>query len=69
MPPGVGDVPAINTLWGTFVDADVERNFVKENFAVAVQKYVRFSVTVSLISFLAFGIHDALVIPETYLLL
>ena len=64
MPPGVGDVPEINTLWGTFVEPDVERAFVKENFAVAVQKYVRFSVTVSLISFLAFGIHDALVIPE-----
>ena len=64
MPPGVGDVPEIDTLWGTFVDAEVERDFVKENFAVAVRKYVRFSVTVSLISFLAFGIHDALVIPE-----
>ena len=64
MPPGVGDVPEIDTLWGTFVEAEVERDFVKENFAVAVRKYVRFSVTVSLISFLAFGIHDALVIPE-----
>ncbi len=64
MPPGVGDVPEMDTIWGTFVDPKVERDFVKENFAVAVQKYVRFSVTVSLLSFLAFGIHDALVIPE-----
>ena len=64
MPPGVGDVPEISALWGTFVDPEVERAFVKENFAVAVQKYVRFSVTVSLVAFLAYGIHDALVIPE-----
>jgi len=64
MPPGVGDVPEIRALWGTFVDPEVERAFVKENFAVAVQKYVRFSVTVSLVAFLAYGIHDALVIPE-----
>ena len=64
MPPGVGDIPEISTLWGTFVDDTVERDFVKENFAVAVQKYVRFSVTMSLVAFLAFGIHDAIVIPE-----
>ena len=64
MPPGVGDVPEIDSLWGTFIDPEIEREFVKENFAVAVQKYVRFSVTVSLVAFLGYGIHDALVIPE-----
>jgi class 3 adenylate cyclase len=64
MPPGVGDVPEIDSIWGTFVDAEIERDFVKENFAVAVQKYVRFSVTMSLVAFLAYGVHDALVIPE-----
>ena len=64
MPPGVGDVPPVSTLWGTFIDPELERDFVKENFAVSVQKLVRFSVTVSIVSFLAYGVHDALLIPE-----
>jgi class 3 adenylate cyclase len=64
MPPGVGDVPPISTLWGTFIDPALEREFVKESFAISVQKFVRFSVTVSLVAFLSYGVHDALVIPE-----
>ncbi len=64
MLPGVGDVPPISPLWGSFLDAELEREFVKENFGIAVQKYVRFSVTLSLIAFLGYGVHDALVIPE-----
>ena len=34
MPPGVGEVPPIGTLWGTFLDPALEREFVKENYAV-----------------------------------
>jgi class 3 adenylate cyclase len=64
MPPGVGEVPPIHQLWGTFVDPAIEREFAKEDFAVGVQKFVRASVTVSLVAFLAYGVHDALVIPE-----
>jgi class 3 adenylate cyclase len=64
MPPGVGEVPPISNLWGTFLDPTVEHDFVKENFAVDVQKFVRSSVTVSLVAFLSYAIHDALVIPE-----
>lgn len=64
MPPGVGDQPPISSLWGTFVDPELEREFVKENFAVGVQKFVRFSVTMSLVAILGYGLHDALVIPE-----
>jgi len=64
MPPGVGDIPPVSRLWGTFIDPELERDFVKENFAVSVQKLVRFSVTVSIVSFLAYGVHDALLIPE-----
>lgn len=66
IPPGVGETPPIRGLWGTFVDAELERAFVKENFALSVQKYVRFSVTVSLVAFLSYGIHDLLVIPEVH---
>jgi class 3 adenylate cyclase len=64
MPPGVGDVPPTSKLWGTFLDPQLERDFVKENFALTVQRLARFSVTVSVVSFLAYGIHDALVVPE-----
>ena len=64
MPPGVGDVPPTSRLWGTFFDPQLERDFVKENFALTVQRLARFSVTVSVVAFLAYGIHDALVIPE-----
>lgn len=66
MPPRVGDVPPISTLWGTFVDPDLEREFTKEDFALGVQRFVRFSVTMSLAAFLAYGLHDMLVVPEVY---
>src|SRR3954466_10460783 len=64
MPPGVGDVPPISKLWGRFLDPALEREFVKENYALSIQRFVRFSVTVSLAAFLLYGVHDALVIPE-----
>jgi class 3 adenylate cyclase len=64
MPPGVGDVPPISTLWGSFLDPALEREFVKENFALTIQRFVRISVTMSLAAFLVYGVHDALVIPE-----
>lgn len=66
MPPGLGDVPPVSTLWGTFLDPELERAFVKENFALGIQKYARFSVTLSLVAFLSYGVHDYLVIPEVH---
>jgi class 3 adenylate cyclase len=64
MPTGIGEVPPISTLWGTFLDPQLEREFARENFAVGLRKFVRFSVTVSIVAFLAYGVHDALVVPE-----
>ena len=64
MAPGVAHVPPISTLWGSFVDPALERDFVKEHYALSIQRFVRFSVTVSLAAFLLYGVHDALVIPE-----
>jgi class 3 adenylate cyclase len=66
MPAGVADVPPVSKLWGTFRDPELERAFVKENFALGIQKYVRFSVTLSLVAFLSYGLHDLLVIPEVH---
>lgn len=66
MPPGVGDAPPVSRLWGTFLDPELERAFVRENFAFGLQKFVRFSVTMSLVAFLSYGVHDYLVIPEVH---
>ncbi len=63
-PPGFGDVPSLHSLWGTFLDPAIESAFAKENHEQAVRKYVRFSVTASIAAFLAYGLHDWLVIPE-----
>ncbi|CAN5797989.1 hypothetical protein BH11MYX4_BH11MYX4_63700 [soil metagenome] len=64
VPPGVAEVPPTSALWGTFLDPVLERDFVKENYAIGIQRFVRTSVTVSLAAFLLYGVHDALVIPE-----
>ncbi|HEY8077890.1 MAG TPA: adenylate/guanylate cyclase domain-containing protein [Labilithrix sp.] len=64
LPPGVGEMPTTNRVWATFEDQATERQFQKENFALSTRRFVRFSVTVSLVAFLSYGIHDALVIPH-----
>ena len=64
LPPGIADAPDIHPFWASFIDGELERAFEIENFKLAVQRYVRFSVTVSIAVFLAYGIHDALVVPE-----
>lgn len=66
-PPGMGELPKLDAVFATFVDATLEKEFQKENFELAVRKYVRFSVTLAIVAFLAYGIHDALVIPEVRL--
>ncbi len=64
MPPGVGELPRTHRLWATFLDPTIERQFQKENFELSTRRFVRFSVTVSVVAFLAYGVHDALVIPH-----
>jgi len=54
----------MNGLWGTFSEAALERQFRKEDFEVAVRRFVRFSVPLAVVVYLAYGIHDALVVPE-----
>jgi len=64
MPPGVGDIPPIHAAWATFLDPELEATFQKEDFEISVRRYVRFSVPLAAVAFLAYGLHDALVIPE-----
>jgi len=62
-PPGMGELPKLHNLFATFVEDDLEQAFQKENYELNVRRYVRFSVPLALAAFLAFGIHDALVLP------
>ncbi|MBS2019914.1 MAG: hypothetical protein JST00_44030 [Deltaproteobacteria bacterium] len=62
--PGMGDLPKLDRYFATFVDPELERAYQKESFELTVRRYVRFSVPLAIIAFLAYGVHDALVIPE-----
>lgn len=65
-PPGMGEPPRIDRVYATFEDAGLERAFQKENFQLAVRRYVRFSVPLAFIAFWAYGVHDLLVVPEVH---
>ena len=54
-------------LTGRFLDADLEREFHAEVFDLSVRRFTRFSLGVSTLSMLAYGLHDALVVPEVHL--
>ncbi len=64
LPPGVGEVPETSRFWATFLDDATERQFQKENFEHSTRRFVRFSITLAVVAFLGYGVHDALVIPE-----
>jgi class 3 adenylate cyclase len=65
-PPGMGELPPLHRLYGTFEDAALEGAFQKENFALSVRRYVRFSVAIAFIAFWSYGVHDLLVMPEVH---
>ncbi|MBX3224868.1 MAG: hypothetical protein KF795_30410 [Labilithrix sp.] len=67
VPPGVGELPKLDRRYATFEDHALERAFQKENFELAVRRYVRFSVTLAFVAFWAYGVHDWLVIPDVHL--
>lgn len=63
--PAVGkrhDVP-LRALTATFVDPELEREFQLDHHP-QIRRFTSLSVTVSLVAFLAYGLHDALVIPS-----
>src|SRR4051812_2984409 len=64
LPPGVGDIPETSRLWATFLDDAIERQFQKESFESSTRRFAAFSVTLAVVAFLGYGIHDALVVPE-----
>jgi class 3 adenylate cyclase len=48
---------------GTFVDPAVEAEFQAEHFELAIKRFTRFSIGLSSVVFLAYGLHDAYLLP------
>jgi class 3 adenylate cyclase len=48
---------------GRFVDVDLERDFQREHFELSVRDSARFSLGLSTLSMVAYGAHDALLLP------
>ena len=63
-------VPAstsVRRFTGTFVDRTLEAEFVRESFALTIQPFTRFAVSLSAAVFLAYGVHDYFVMPAPLL--
>jgi class 3 adenylate cyclase len=50
-------------LTATFVDRELEAVYARESFELSTKPATRFSVTLSAAVFVAYGVHDALVMP------
>jgi class 3 adenylate cyclase len=48
---------------GKFADCDLEREFLRDNVE-PLRRFLRFSVVLASLTFLAYGLHDALVVPS-----
>ena len=59
--------PSVRRVTGTFVDRTLEAEFVRESFALSVQPFTRFAVSLSAAVFLAYGAHDYFVMPAPLL--
>jgi class 3 adenylate cyclase len=51
-------------LTGAFEDDALEAEFQAEHFDLAVKRFTRFSIALSSVVFLSYGLHDAYVVPE-----
>ncbi len=58
--------PRLRKLTGTFEDPALESLFERENYALSTRSFLRFSVPLASIAFLAYGLHDRLVLPTLY---
>ncbi|HEX9101943.1 MAG TPA: hypothetical protein VF997_07060, partial [Polyangia bacterium] len=59
--------PSVHRVTGTFVDRDLEAEYLREAFALTLQPFRRFTVTLSALIFISYGIHDYFVMPATVL--
>jgi class 3 adenylate cyclase len=53
-----------HSLTGTLRDPALEAEFQAEQFESSVTRFIRFSVGLTSVAFLAYGLHDAYVVPE-----
>jgi class 3 adenylate cyclase len=66
MPPGVEAAPRLHPFLGTFVDPKVELEFQRESYATSTRAFLQFSVALASIAFLAYGVHDWIVLGPLY---
>lgn len=59
--------PATNALTAAFTDAALEAEYERESFELSTKRITRFTVTLSAVVFLAYGVHDAVVMPHALL--
>ncbi|HEY8086822.1 MAG TPA: adenylate/guanylate cyclase domain-containing protein [Polyangiaceae bacterium] len=55
--------PPTHRLTATFVDPALEAQFVRERFERDTRPVTRFTVTLSAVIFLSYGVHDAFIMP------
>ncbi len=65
-PPSQPVTTHTSRLTGAFVDRGLEAAFLTDNFELSTKRLTRFSITLSALSFLAYGINDAYVIPSVH---
>jgi class 3 adenylate cyclase len=58
--------PPLKTFRATFVDPALEREFLRENYTLSTRSFLRFSAALGSAAFLAYGLHDLLVLPTLY---
>src|ERR1041385_7359142 len=63
---GVSSATRLHPIFGTFVDSGLEHEFEVVSYETSTRSFLRFSVALGSIAFLAYGIHDRLVLPTDY---
>jgi len=63
MAPASSSAAPVRRFTGAFVDRALESEFARESFALTVQPFTRFAVSLSAAVFLAYGVHDYFVMP------
>jgi class 3 adenylate cyclase len=62
----VSPTPPLKTFRATFVDPAIECEFQREDYTLSTQSFLRFSAALGSVAFLAYGLHDLLVLPTLY---
>jgi class 3 adenylate cyclase len=58
--------PPLRRFRATFVDRAIEREFQREDYAQSTRSFLKFTVALGSVAFLAYGLHDRLVLPTSY---